>query len=94
MLQTLMIVSLLILSSCSSKPPEPISETIYVKQYIPLDLLRIDCLATPAGDTVRSLALSWNNNTGCLRAHQKLLEGLIKNYTKEGGMEDEHKPER
>ncbi|AXF53002.1 MAG: putative conjugative transfer protein [Caudoviricetes sp.] len=83
-LLTLMIAFLPILSSCSSKPPDAIVETIYVKQYIPLDLLRISCIEQPAGETVRSLAGSWVNNTSCLRAHQILVEGLIKNYTEEG----------
>lgn len=85
-LRTFMIACLLILSSCSNKP---ITETIYVKQYIPIDLLQISCIEAPAGDTVRSLALSWTNNTGCLRAYKSLVDGIIKNYTEEG-VTDEH----
>jgi len=88
-LRTLMIGCLLILSSCSSKPVEPVSEVIYQKQYIPVDLLRVSCIEQPAGETVRTLASSWVNNTSCLRAHQILLEGLIKNYTEEGAVNNE-----
>lgn len=72
------------LNGCSNRPAEPVRETIYEKQYIPWELLQIECGEAPAGDTVRSLAMSWVNNTGCLRAHQKLVEGLIKDYTEEG----------
>lgn len=74
----------MILSSCSNKPQDTIVETIYEKQYIPLDLLRVSCKEQPAGETVRSLASSWSNNTSCLRAHQILIEGLIKTHTKQG----------
>jgi hypothetical protein len=74
----------MILSGCSGRPPETITETVYVKQYIPLDLLLVNCGEAPAGLTVRTLASSWVNNTGCLRAHQTVIEGLIKNYTEEG----------
>lgn len=92
MLRTLMIASLLILSSCSNKPVEPITETIYVKQYIPLEMLQIACVEAPVGDTVRSLALSWTNNTGCLRAYEKLVQGIIEMYTIEGQTDGrEHK---
>lgn len=59
-------------------------ETVYQKEYIPLDLLKISCKEKPAGTTVRTLASSWVNNTSCLRAHQILVEGLVKKYTKEG----------
>lgn len=79
-----MIAFLMILFGCSNRPPETITETIYEKQYIPWELLQIECGEAPAGTTVRSLAMSWQNNTGCLRAHQKVIEGLIKNYTEEG----------
>jgi hypothetical protein len=84
-----MIACLVSLSSCSNKPPETIVETIYQKQYIPLDLLRVSCIEQPAGETVRTLASSWVNNTSCLRAHQILVEGLIKNHTKEGAVNNE-----
>lgn len=86
---TLMLSFLLICFGCSTKPPEPIREVVYTKQYIPLNLLQIECREKPAGDTVRLLAGSWVNNTSCLRAHQKLVEGLIKNYTKEGNSQHE-----
>jgi hypothetical protein len=84
LLLMLTIGCLALCSSCSNKPPEPIVEVMYQKQYIPLNLLKVSCIEQPAGETVRSLASSWVNNTSCLRAHQILIEGLIKNYTEEG----------
>lgn len=90
MLLTLMLACLMIFSGCSNKPPEVIYEVRYEKQYIPLDLLIIDCSVASPGVTARELAMSWVNNTGCLRAHKKLIEGLIKNYTEEGVLTNEH----
>lgn len=90
MLLTLMIVFLPTLSSCSNKPPEPVVEVVYEKQYIPIGVLKVDCHEQSAGDTVRTLGMSWVNNTSCLRAHERLVDGLIKNYTKEGASRDEH----
>ena len=83
-----MIVSLLTLSSCSSKPPETVYETRYEKQYIPSELLKVDCEEAPAGWSVRTLAASWVNNRGCLRAYKTLVDGIKKNYTKEGTIDD------
>lgn len=57
------------------------TETVYQKQYIPVGMLKVDCTELVAGETVRSLATSWTNNTSCLRAYKKLVEGLIMNYT-------------
>lgn len=85
---------LLNLSGCSNKPPETITEVVYQKQYMPLGLLVIDCQEQPPGLTVRSLGSSWVNNTGCLRAHQKLIEGIKENYTKEGLSDGESRRER
>jgi len=77
------------LLGCSTRPNEPIRETIYEKQYIPLNLLLIECDETPPGLTVRSLGASWANNTGCLRAHKELVRGLIENYTIKGNTNNE-----
>lgn len=79
-----MIIFLMTSSGCSNRPVQPITETVYEKVYIPWEVLQIECGEAPPGETVRSLALSWTNNTGCLRAHQKVIEGLIRNYTEEG----------
>lgn len=79
-----MTVCLMILFGCSTKPPITITETVYQKDYIPLNVLLLNCTEKAAGVTVRSLSSSWVNNTSCLRAHQKLVEGLIKNHTLEG----------
>lgn len=88
-----MIVCLPILSSCSSKPPEPIVDIVYEKQYIPVELLEIGCVEQPAGVTVRSLAGSWANNTSCLRAYKKLVDGIINNYTEKGASQYEYSNE-
>lgn len=84
-----MIVCLPSLSSCSTKQSEPLTEVVYQKQYIPYKLLKVSCIEQPAGETVRSLASSWVNNTSCLRAHQLLIEGLIKNYSEPKAMNDD-----
>lgn len=84
-----MIVSLLTLSSCSNKPQDVLVETIYRERKIPYELLKVACVEKAAGETVRSLAGSWVNNTSCLRAHQKLVEGLIKNYSDKGATDEQ-----
>lgn len=89
-----MTVCLLSLSGCSSKPQEPVTQTIYERQWIPLNLLEVGCIELAAGDTVRSLGSSWVNNTSCLRAYKKLVDGIINNYTKEGMSQYERSGER
>jgi hypothetical protein len=68
------------LSGCSSNQ-KVVTETVYQKQYIPVGVLKVDCTELEAGETVRSLATSWTNNTSCLRAYKRLIDGLIMNYT-------------
>lgn len=50
----------------------------------------ISCVEKPPGATVRTLSNSWVNNTSCLRAHQILVEGLIKNYTEQEVSKDDN----
>lgn len=75
-----MTVFLMTLSGCSNKEVK----TVYQKQYIPIGVLKVDCAEMSAGETVRSLSLSWMNNTGCLRAYKALIDGLIIDYTDKG----------
>lgn len=84
---TLMVSCLLSLSGCSSKAVTP-PTYIYVKESIPKDLLEVECGEVGFGDSVRTLAYGYVMNRGCLRAHIELVEGLKRNYTKEGSNND------
>jgi len=79
----LMVSSVLIFSGCSNNPVV-VKETKYVKQYIPIELLTIECSEQAAGDTVRTLAYAYVKTRSCLRAHKSLIEGLKNNYTEQG----------
>ncbi len=82
----------LIFSGCSNNP-KILTETKYVKQYIPIELLTIECSEQPAGDTVRTLAYAYVKTRSCLRAHKSLIEGLKRNYTedyKSDGVDAKH----
>lgn len=80
-----LIASSLFLSGCNTN--KTITKTKIEYKYIPSEILVVDCQAIRAGDTVRSLAKGYVNNTKCLQAHQKLIEGL-KIYTKPNSLEE------
>lgn len=73
-------MSLVSLTGCSNTKPITITKIEY--KYIPSSLLYIDCQAIGAGETVRSLVTGYINNTTCLNAHMRLIEGLKLQYTK------------
>lgn len=73
----------MILSGCSNNQIEPQKPLHVIEQHYSKELLSIDCEEIAAGETPRSLAKSWVNNTGCLRAYKALVDGLIERHNSE-----------
>lgn len=81
----LTLLSTLIFSGCSNKPEvKPVIETVYEKLYIPKEVLIIKCVTRSEVSTPRLLAAAWKSEKKCREAYQKLIDGLIETYTKEG----------
>lgn len=93
---TLILMLLLTLSfyGCSNKPVERVTETIYQREYIPLEALKVSCNVKTERHTPRLLAIAWRSEKTCREAYQTLVEGLIKNHTKEGSTDDNDGRER
>lgn len=87
---TLMVICLPSLSGCSNRPVEP--TYIYTKEKIEASLLEAPCTEVGAGETVRTLAHGFVINRSCLRAYEKLLDGLRRLYTDEGVKNDTREP--
>lgn len=80
---TLMLPFLLICSSCSTTTePAVIYQT--EKVYIPLSLLKVECLPRKAGGTPRLVSAAYLSEKSCRKAYEKMTEGLIRDYTLEG----------
>lgn len=84
----------LIFSGCSNSPVERVTETIYQREYIPLEALKVNCNIKTELYTPRLLAIAWRSEKTCREAYEVLVDGLIKNHTKEGTVDDTRNRER
>lgn len=80
---TLMVSFLLILSSCSARI-ETVTKTVYEKQMIPVEMLRVNCTVIKPDKTPRKLSAAYLSEKACRKAYVKLVENLIRDYTEEG----------
>ena len=82
-----MVNFLLILSSCSTRI-ETVTKTVYEKQMIPVELLRVNCTLIKPDKTPRKLSAAYLSEKSCRKAYVKLVENLMKDYTEEGTKND------
>ena len=79
-----MLLSTLIFSGCSNKPVERVTETVYQREYIPIEALTVKCNIRTDRTTPRLLAAAWRSEKKCREAYERVIDGLILNHTKEG----------
>lgn len=82
-----MVSFLLILSGCSTRI-ETVTKTVYEKQSIPIELLKVNCQIIKPDNTPRKLSVAYLSEKSCRKAYVKLVDNLIKDYTEEGTKND------
>lgn len=79
-----MLLLTLSFSGCSTNKVERVTETVYQREFIPIEALTVKCNIRTDKHTPRLLAAAWRSEKKCRESYETLVKGLILNHTKEG----------